>query len=316
MSKSKYISVVDQPNIKIHLSEQSHFSIGTSPYYAHQNAIAIDIYPQLTIDNYNVVSPISGKVLQIKELKAPKPRFKEGIDREYLTIIKNPHDNKTVFKVLHIKPEVQPGQKLELGDQFGKTIRNGYFAPWSSPHIHLEMKRPEEVLRAKGGLHFNLCFKEQVPQESVEKGTYFDQIPVKVEFIYNEFFLCQFPGDFYQYFEPFYGVKGTNRYISFIIDGGIPQYKHGIIHLHNKGDSKKIDEIRLNTMRIGTLTGFQEKYGFVNFDNVKFLLNDKLIRGISLFLAKKRPLIKLIPFNKEDFEFKLNSIQHLKLLSN
>ncbi|MFX0012459.1 MAG: hypothetical protein ACFE9R_19250, partial [Candidatus Hermodarchaeota archaeon] len=79
MSKSKLIPVVDQPNIKIHLSEHSHFSIGTSPYYAHQNAIAMDIYHQITIENYNVVSPISGKVLQIRELKAPKPRFKDGI---------------------------------------------------------------------------------------------------------------------------------------------------------------------------------------------------------------------------------------------
>ena len=316
MSKSRLIPVVDQSNIKIYLSEHNHFSIGTSPYYAHQNAIAMDIYHRITIENHNVVSPISGKVLQIKELKAPKARFKNGIDREYLTIIENPHDNKTVFKVLHIKPEVEPGQKLEPGDNFGKTIRNGYFAPWSSPHIHLEMKRPEDTLRAKEGLPFTINFKEQTPNELVEKRAYFNQIPVKIEFIYNEFFLCHFPEDLYQHIEPFYGVKGTNSHISFIVDGGIPQYKHGIIHLHNKGDSNKIDEIHLNTMRIGTLTGFQEKYGFVNFDNVKFLLNNTLIRGISLFLAKNRPLIKLIPFNKEEFELKLNSIQHLKLLSN
>lgn len=316
MSKSRFIPVVDQPNIKIHLSEHDHFSIGTSPYYAHQNAIAMDIYHQISIDSYSVVSPISGKVLQIKELKAPKARFRDGVDREYLTIIENPHDDKTVFKVLHIKPEVEPGQKIEPGDNFGKTIRNGYFAPWSSPHIHLEMKRPEDILRAKEGLQFTINFKEQPPNESVVKRAYFNQIPVTVEFICDEFFLCRFPDDLYLYIEPFYGVKGTNSHISFIIDGGIPQYKHGIIHFNNKKDSKKIDEIHLNTMRIGTLTGFQEKYGLVNFDNVKFLLNNKLIRGISLFLSKKRPLIKLIPFHRGDFELKLKSIQYLKLLSN
>ncbi len=111
-------------------------------------------------------------------------------------------------------------------------------------------------------------------------------------------------------------MKGNNGNTNFIIDGGIPQYRHGIIHVQNEEDSKNIKEIYLNNLAIGTSTEFHESYGLVNFYKVKFLLNNKPIRGISLFLAIGQPFIKLIPFQNEFFEIKLNSIQSLRMLSN
>lgn len=313
MSNSKLYPLVYEPHVKIYVSETSYFSIGTSPYYAHKFAVGLDIYEQISIQNYDVLSPVAGQVLQIKEMRAPQPKFKGGIDKEYLTVIQNRDDRHTVFKILHIKPDLKVGQKIEPGDPLGTTIRNGYFAPWSSPHIHLELKKPQDVLRAKKGLCFMLNTKKEAIMNPDRETVNYKHIPIKVEYICDEFFLCRFPDDLYFHINPFYGLRGSSGNINFIIDGGIPQYKHGIIHHCNNKDRLHIQSIYFNNVRIGALNGFQGRYGLVSFIQVHMLLNNIPIRGISLFLAKYRPFIKLIPYNKEDFKIHQNSIQNLNL---
>ena len=310
---TKYYSVVNTELMKVSIPSSSHFSIGTSPYYAHQKAVAIDIYDQITIDNYQVSSPISGKVLQIKELQAPRPRFKGGIDKEYLTIIQNPDDKNTVFKILHIKPYLYVGKKLEVGDPLGETIRNGYFAPWSSPHIHLELKRPDEALRAKGGYNFDLNIKRERTTNISQQMNNYEQIPIKIEFVCEEFILCRFPENFYLYMEPIYGVRGNSGNINYIIDGGIPQYKNGIIHFHTGFDAKNIKTIKFLNVEIGKLMEVRGNYGLVQFFPMKMLLSNYVIRGISLFLANFQPFIKIISYQKENFDFRLGSIQYFKI---
>jgi murein DD-endopeptidase MepM/ murein hydrolase activator NlpD len=299
-------------HLKIHIPKQSHFSVGTSPYYAHQNAVAIDIYHEICLNNFDVFSPISGKVIETKEMLAPKPRFKEGINKEYLTLIQNPHDINTVFKILHVKPYLNIGDEIEVGDTIGKTIKNGYFAPWSSPHLHLELKKPEEALRAKGGMNFSLKTKKNF--RDAEEINDLEQIPVNVNYICKEFYLCQFPKDFYQYLDPIYGIGAKINNISCVIDGGIPIYRNGIVHFSNEvEDIKEFTSVRLNNVPVGRLTGINHKYGYIEFLNTKFLLNSKKIRGISLFLANFKPLVKIIPYSATDFDFNLDSTQFLTI---
>lgn len=312
MYRPKLFPLVYQPNVKIYASENSQFSVGTSPYYAHQQAVGIDIYDHLTLQNYEVVSPVSGTVLQIKKMRAPQPKFKGGCDKEYLTVIQNSEDIDTVFKILHVKPALKLGQEITPGDLLGTTIRNGYFAPWSSPHIHLELKKPQDVLRAKKGLSFKLNIESKVGVNSPEPKNY-EQIPLKVEYICDEFLLCRFPEDLYFHIKPFYGLRGTSGSMSFIIDGGIPQYKHGIVHFCDEGDPLHIQDICFNNVKVGTLNDIQERYGLVHFNHVQIRLNDIPIRGISLFLATSRPCIKIIPLDKEDLNVQQNSNQYLSL---
>jgi hypothetical protein len=293
--------------------ETSHFSIGTSPYYAHQHAIGIDIYDRLTPQNYKVLSPVAGKILEIKEMRAPKPRFNDSIDKEYLTIIQNQDDKDTVFKILHVKPELNVGQKVKPGDPLGKTIKNGYFAPWSSPHIHLELKKPQDVFRAKKGLNFMLNTQNHSYANNREEIRIYEQIPTEIIYVCDKFFLCRFPKDFYCSIKPFYGVKGTSRNSSFILDGGIPQYKHGIIHFYKNKAIQAMQQIYLNNVKIGVLNNINRNYGLVNFTPLKISLNNIPIRGISLFLAKMYPLIKLIPLNRKDLDLKKNTLNSLKI---
>ena len=316
MTKSEFYNIINKDNINVSIPQNSHFTVGTSPYYAHQHGLAIDIYHDLSLKNYDVLSPISGKVIKTKTLIAPKPKFFEGIKEDYLILISNSHNPETVFKTMHVKPGVQVGQKVEIGDVLGKTIRNGYFAYWSSPHLHLEIRPITDAIRARGGKNFSLAIKNNHKIADNKNNFHMEKIPVIIKAVYPEFMLVNFPAKLYYKIDPIFGVKGKIHNLDCIVDGGIPIYKNGIVLFQNDSDSKTPSEIYLNDHRIGTLGGFRGKFGFIKFDHVRFALNNKQIRGISLFLANFVPLIKIIPFNKNEYSFKLNSTQYLTIIRN
>ena len=60
---SEFYDIAKMDDIQVSIPKTSHFSIGTSPYYAHQHGLAIDIYHDLSLSNYEVLSPVSGKIL-------------------------------------------------------------------------------------------------------------------------------------------------------------------------------------------------------------------------------------------------------------
>jgi hypothetical protein len=316
MTKSEFYNIINRDNINVSIPQNSHFTVGTSPYYAHQHGLAIDIYHDLSLKNYEVLSPISGKVIKTKTLIAPKPKFFDGIKEDYLTLISNSHNPETVFKIMHVKPSVQVGQKVEVGDILGKTIRNGYFAYWSSPHLHLEIRPITDAIRARGGKNFSLVIKNRHKIADNKNDFYMEKIPVIIKAVYPEFMLVNFPAKLYYKIDPIFGVKGKFNNLDCIVDGGIPIYKNGIALLQNNYKTDSINEIYLNNHKIGTLWGFRGKFGFIKFDQVRFALNNKEVRGISLFLANSVPLIKVIPFTKNMFSFNLNSTQYLTIIRN
>ena len=160
MTKTEFYDIIKQEKLRVSISKMSHFSIGTSPYYAHQHGLAIDIYQNLKLKNYEVISPISGKIEKIKAIRAPKAKFSDGIDVDYLILVSNPSNAKIVWKIMHIFPYVDEGEMINIGDTLGKTIRNGYFAYWSSPHIHLELRDSSDPIRARGGKKFSLAIEK------------------------------------------------------------------------------------------------------------------------------------------------------------
>jgi hypothetical protein len=133
MDTLKFYNIAFAEGEIISIPNGSHFSIGTSPYYAHQHGLAIDIYPKLTLKNYSVYSPVSGRIISLKTLGAPKPNFSVETDKEYLIIIRRPKNPNIMFKILHIKSNLKEGVLIEKGTLLGQTIKNGYFVPWSRP---------------------------------------------------------------------------------------------------------------------------------------------------------------------------------------
>jgi len=314
MSKPGFYDIVKTEDLRISIPETSHFSIGTSPYFAHQHGLAIDIYHDLSLENYEILSPVAGKIVKIKSLIAPKPKFEGGLDRDYLILISNLSNPNLVWKLMHTKPSVKVGENIKIGDLLGKTIRNGYFAYWSSPHLHLEVRSSEDAIRARGGKDFSLIFEPDINMEKKYNNLDYRKIPLEIVKIYPEFLLGRLPESFYYVINPIRGVKAKINERNCILDGGIPHYKIGTVISERNHNFTISGSVHLGIHNIGTIQEINKHLAFLKFNSVKFLLNNKEIRGISLYLAKFLPLLKVIPFKKNQFSFKLNSFQNLSII--
>lgn len=315
MVNSKFYKVVDKEDINISIPSKSHLSIGTSPYYSHQHALAIDIYHKISIENYKALSPVNGNVIKIKKQLAPTPKFPDGINRDYVLLIENETNSDMVYKILHVNPEVQKGDKIKIGDPLGNTLKNGYFAPWSSPHLHLEVRKSMDPIRARGGLPFKLSYEESKKSYPIldENYTSVQKIPIQIHSIYPDYLLAYFPENLYYKIGRYFGIKGTYNGSKGILDGGIPQYKNGIMHLKEKPPSRGQTPIYLAENNIGTMLSSFNGFGFLKFESVGFLINGQAIRGISLFLASFKPLVKIILLKRNQFMVKKNSKQLLSI---
>jgi len=318
MSKENFYDIIRMGDLRVSILENSLFSLGTSPYYAHKHALAVDIYQNISLENYKAVSPIEGKVFQIKELKAPKPKFKNGIDKEYLILIKNKNHPDRIFKTLHINPTVKVGEHIEIGDILGTTIRNGYFAYWSSPHLHLEIRTKKDAIRARGGEPFDLMIikdQTQIKKNNSLKNDKRKKIPIKIHKMIPEFILGYLSQDSYYKIPPFYGVRGTIGDMICLIDGGIPLYRNGIAIFKKTNNILNSNLLCLGPSKIGRINRIKGRFGFFDCNFVRLLLNNIPIRGISLFLANFLPLIKIIPMKRNQFSFEENTIQYLSIES-
>ena len=313
MSISGFYDIVRTEDLHISIPETSHFSIGTSPYYAHQHGLAIDIYYNLSLENCEVLSSVSGKILKIKRLIAPKPKFTGGIDKDFLILISNPSNPNLVWKLMHIRPFGKVGDLIEIGDPLGKTIRNGYFAYWSSPHIHLEVRPSLNAIRARGGKSFSLAFDANETLRKPNTKLNYRKVPVEIMNTCSEFILGRFPESFYYKISPIQGVKAKVNQLNYILDGGIPHYRIGTVISEQNHSFNASNSVYLGTNKIGALHEVNEQLGFLKFESIKFSLNNTEIRGISFYVANFLPLLKMIPYNKNQFSFKPKSIQNLSI---
>ena len=90
-------------------------------------------------------------------------------------------------------------------------------------------------------------------------------------------------------------------------------YKKGIILLDNKAQLDTASVNILNNINIGVLWNQRGNFGFIKYNPIRFYLNNKPIRGISLFVANFFPFIKIIPYNLSKYDFTINSIQRLTI---
>ncbi|TFF96639.1 MAG: hypothetical protein EU544_00275 [Promethearchaeota archaeon] len=316
MPPPTFYNIISHDTVHIAIPRKSHFSLGTSPYYAHQHGLALDIYQQIGLDNYRALSPVEGRVLTIKKMRARKGKYriKGGIEEEYLLLIENRENPEIVYKILHIKPIVREREIVEIGDPLGTTLRNGYFAYWSSPHLHLEVRASTDAVRARGGKFLNLNLTEdRAPLDAPPNPKELSSIPIIIEKIYPEFILGRFPDYFYCSIDWINGVRGTYKGQECILDGGFPLYQHGVSILPHKTVRPLQQPICLGNSKIGVLQGVQEHLGFVDFNAVKCMLDGHELRGISLFLSKFTPYVKFIPRKMNALAFQENSTHHLTI---
>lgn len=147
------------------------FSLYNSPYGAHDDGRAIDLYPDSEVSadpaTSAVASPVAGEVVAIERVRAPSKSYAPEHDvvlaidtgvspagaspasPAYVT----PNGEPAIARLLHADPAVTVGDRVAVGDDLGTLLKSGFFAPWVDRHLHLEFRAPgAELRRASGSL--------------------------------------------------------------------------------------------------------------------------------------------------------------------
>ncbi|MFB6354602.1 MAG: hypothetical protein ABEJ92_11020 [Halobacteriales archaeon] len=118
-----------------------------SPYPAHDRGHAVDLYPDA-----GAPSPVAGEVVAHHRVRAPSRGHAEPHDH-LLVVDTGEH----LARLLHVEPSVGDGDVVAVGDDLGRTVRSGYFAPWVDDHLHLGFRPPDaDPVRATGSLPLEL----------------------------------------------------------------------------------------------------------------------------------------------------------------
>jgi len=245
-----------------HLDGYDRFSLYNSPYAAHREGCAIDLYPS---DGRSAPSPVAGEVVATRTVDAPpKPYAAEQDHLIAIDIGSDPRfETASVARVLHVDPAVSPGDRLQRGDSLGRLLRSGFFAPWVDNHVHLGFRPADaDYRRASGWLPITV----DVPTEPLA----WDGTGRVVE-----------TGDTYAVLDApahpdpsayFVGLDGGAG----VLDGGLPHYDGGGLFARNVGGATT-----LLGQRVGTVDGRT-----VAWDDVTVLVDGHPITGLSLFLAR------------------------------
>ena len=131
------------------------FSRFNSPYPAHDRGRAVDLYPGDGVGR----SPVAGVVRDVRTVGCPDRSHAAAEDHLIVVDLTDEWCARagappgTVARILHVIPEVTPGDRVAVGDALGPTTRSGFFGQWVADHVHLGFRPPDaNPLRASGSL--------------------------------------------------------------------------------------------------------------------------------------------------------------------
>ncbi|MBX0295622.1 hypothetical protein [Haloarcula nitratireducens] len=248
------------------------FSLYNSPFDAHDEGRAIDLYPE----GRRAPSPVAGEVLETKRVRAPPKPYAAADD--YLILIDT---GEHVARLLHVKPGVEPGETVAVGDDVGELVRAGFFAPWVPNHVHLGFRSPEaNPYRASGSLPVSVDADVE-PLAWDGTGTVVEAGETWARLDGPEH---PAPG------ERFAGIanesddEGGTGGDEGVIDGGLPHYDGGGL----LGDSGS-ERVALAGRRVGSADGRT-----VTWDDVTVYANGDPVTGLALFCSRDDAGAKLV----------------------
>jgi hypothetical protein len=263
------ISIAECMGIDLYAREDGFISFSNSPYYAHKNLAAVDIYPQRGCRT--AYSPVDGEVLEARKL---------GWIDDYIIIIGD-QDMDVCIKILHAKPAVEVGDHVKVGDIIGETIWSPFFNFWTDNHIHVEVRPIDDRVRARGGYALD-------PEPIISRMRLDHEQPTN--------FTVTEKSDRYLILSPNSKVASYTTPLSLnirgrplILEGGLTHYGHGGIWGFPSG---------LDLPQLEVYGGLQVDFiqnGYIHFTCPRrnIVIGGFTFRGISLYLND--PHIKLIP---------------------
>jgi len=138
-------AIAEACGIEIFAEKGAGYSFFSSPYQAHRDHAAVDICAGNEF-GCEVCSPVSGTVEKVLSYESPTPT---GMALpEHLIIIKK---GKYAARIMHVAPKVKAGEQIAVGDVIGQAIANGFFSYWVDPIMHIEVRKENDYIRARGG---------------------------------------------------------------------------------------------------------------------------------------------------------------------
>ncbi|TKX85981.1 hypothetical protein EXE43_10785 [Halorubrum sp. SS5] len=268
------------------VSEYEKFSRFNSPYPAHDRGRAVDLYPGDGVGR----SPVAGVVSHVRTVGCPDRPYAAAedhlivVDLDEQWCARAGVPSGTVARILHVIPEVEPGDRVAVGDALGPTTRSGFFGQWVDDHVHLGFRTPDaDPLRASG----SLPVAADVPVEPVAwdgTGAVVERGPTHVV------------------------LDGPRRsgsgpaFAALASDGGVP-LDGGLTHYAGGGTFARApkpaegasagalgpgDAVSLLGTRVGTAADHEAPGGAprVEWDAVDVLANGERVTGLSLFAAR------------------------------
>ncbi len=253
------------------LDRYERLSLYNSPYPAHDQGCAIDLYPAA-----GAPSPVGGEVLETRTVRAPSKPYAVEHDYLILVAVEKPESAAgLVARILHVDPAVEAGDRIAVGDELGDLVRSGYFAPWVGNHVHLGFRPPDANHRRAAG---SLPVAVGVDPEPVAWDGTGTVVDVGDTYALLDAPAHPAPG------ERWVGVAAETGDGHGVLDGGLPHYDGGGL-LGSSGDGA----ISLVGSAVGTATGRD-----VEWNDPTVLANGRAITGLSLFLARGEFGAKLI----------------------
>jgi hypothetical protein len=259
------------------------FSRFNSPYPAHDDGCAVDLYPA----DERGVSPVAGVVRETRTVGCPERPYAASEDHLIVVDLDDEWCRRadakpgTTARILHVIPEVSAGERVAVGDDLGPTTRSGFFGQWVDDHVHLGFRGPgASALRASGSLPVDV----DVPVEPVSwdgRGVVVERGPTHVLL---DSPTHPDPGETFAALASDEGVP---------LDGGLAHYAGGGVFGRDRdrfgGDGAPTDSDRLDegssVTLWGTRVGGASGRGLA-WDAVDVLANGERVVGLSLFAAR------------------------------
>ncbi|MHA2313672.1 MAG: hypothetical protein ACXACF_00045 [Candidatus Hermodarchaeia archaeon] len=270
------LKIATAEKVNIYAPKESYISFFNSPYYAHRENLAIDIYPTRDNPPITAYSPVTGRIKKIYTFNPPTPKFFNGPSVEHLIIL---------------------GKAIAIGDELGTIVRSGFYHFWTAPHLHVEVRKKANLIRAKGSEPIIPTIEETKTKDNRLSNF----ATFEVTLIEKNYGLLKSGED--SKIGRIYGIGCTVGSDWGILDGGIPHYPFGGVYLRSMHSVKVGDSVKLGSIILGTVRKVFKNLAFFKRRSLIAYINETRIRGISVFLNFiTRKVIKIIPMIPNQFQ--------------
>ena len=272
MSGKRFVPVAGALGVEIYAPENSCVSFCDSPFPAHRDCGALDIYPADAKFNDEVACPVNGIVRGVRRYCSPSLFPDKPPIYEYLTLIESEENPSVYVKIIHACPKVSKGERVNVGDKIGVLIHSGYYPFWVDPHIHVELRSPKDPERASGS-HSLGVFNAGRSEEHVPKVPNEGSIVGIVRKKEKRYAIVQPNLEHWVKVDPFSGLRVSTEKGDGILDGGIPFMGYaGVIARY---EMKAGSQVYTGGTRIGEVT--ESLNGVTKMNTVAFKI---IVRGL------------------------------------